>query len=106
MSVTHVEATQHVPSELLNIRALKSLTMGSLQIERISGQPLSILSHAGNQEFLRYPWSQASPRFDLPFAFIIIHGIRRSTKIRQSSTPMYYCEHKQKVKVGEAWERG
>ena len=25
---------------------------------------------------------------------------------RQSSTPMYYCERKQNVKTGEAWEQG
>ena len=25
---------------------------------------------------------------------------------RQSSTPMYYCEHKQNVKTCEAWEQG
>ena len=26
--------------------------------------------------------------------------------LRQSSTPMYYCERKQNVKTGEAWEQG
>ena len=26
--------------------------------------------------------------------------------IRWSSAPVYYCEHKQKVKTGEAWEQG
>ena len=41
------------------------------------------------------------PCFNLPFAFTIIHGIED-----WRNAPMYYCEHKWKVKTGEAWERG
>ena len=44
------------------------------------------------------------PRFDLPFAFTMIHEIRRSAK--SSSATVYYCECKRKVKMGEGWERG
>ena len=39
------------------------------------------------------------PRFDLLFAFTIIHGIKD-----RRNAPVYYCERKWKVKTGEAWE--
>ena len=60
------------------------------------------------------------PHFYLPFAFTILHGSGRPAKNKmgkkrfenrrfifcQSSTPVYYCECKRKIKRGEAWERG
>ena len=38
------------------------------------------------------------PRFDLPFVFTIVGRLTRS------SAPVCYCEHKRKLKTGEAWE--
>ena len=44
------------------------------------------------------------PRFDLPFAFTIIHGIGRSTKI-VTGLPLscIIVERRRKVKMGETW---
>ena len=38
----------------------------------------------------------------------VIHmmNVPRPSLFSRSSAPMYYCEHKWKVKTGEAWERG
>ena len=49
------------------------------------------------------------PCFDLQA--YCIHNNTRIRKIGEklkpwSSAPMYYCERKQKVKAGEAWEQG
>ena len=37
------------------------------------------------------------------FVFTIMHGIGEKLK---RGLPVYYCEHKRKVKAGEAWKRG
>ena len=35
----------------------------------------------------------------------VIH-VMNAPRPSRSSTPMYYCERKRKVKTGEAWEHG
>ena len=39
-------------------------------------------------------------------AFLPSVCVHDTSTLQMSSAPVYYCEHKWKVKMGEAWERG
>ena len=76
---------------------------------------LSLVNKKNDYLSYIYSWHHHSivprrPPFYLPFAFTIIHGSGRQTKnvltFWRYSNSMYYCEHKGKIKTGEAWDRG
>ena len=46
-----------------------------------------------------YAWPSSQASQFLPFVFIFVHNNTGKKQFRWSSVPMYYCEHKLKVKT-------